>query len=106
MSTTLSLYWNLPSASREDRFDATVKLIGALENFQERHLSETAVDASASGLDAFNAPDVAYAVKRLVRGLSSPREFSRLGFAAALTEVRQLNMLRICVLITGLPVAV
>jgi DNA polymerase phi len=36
-----------------------------------------------------NAEDVAYTVKRLVRGLASSRESSRLGFAVALTEVRQ-----------------
>jgi DNA polymerase phi len=35
-----------------------------------------------------NAPDVVYTVKRLVRGLGSSRESSRLGFAVALTEVR------------------
>lgn len=34
-----------------------------------------------------NAEDVVYTVKRLVRGLASSRESSRLGFAVALTEV-------------------
>lgn len=34
-----------------------------------------------------NAEDVVYSVKRLVRGLGSSRENSRLGFAVALTEV-------------------
>ena len=34
-----------------------------------------------------NAEDVTYSVKRLVRGLASSRESSRLGFAVALTEV-------------------
>jgi DNA polymerase phi len=34
-----------------------------------------------------NAQDVVYSVKRLVRGLASSRESSRLGFAVALTEV-------------------
>lgn len=34
-----------------------------------------------------NAPDVVYTVRRLVRGLGSSRESSRLGFAVALTEV-------------------
>ena len=38
-------------------------------------------------LQAENSADVAYAVQRLVRGLGSPRESSRLGFAVALTEV-------------------
>lgn len=34
-----------------------------------------------------NAEDVVYTVRRLVRGLGSSRESSRLGFAVALTEV-------------------
>ncbi|BEJ00908.1 hypothetical protein CcaverHIS631_0507650 [Cutaneotrichosporon cavernicola] len=34
-----------------------------------------------------NAPDVVYCIKRLVRGLGSSREHSRLGFAVALTEL-------------------
>jgi hypothetical protein len=37
-----------------------------------------------------NAEDVVYCVKRLVRGLGSSRESSRLGFAVALTEVGDL----------------
>ena len=39
------------------------------------------------GMAANNAEDVVYCVKRLVRGLGSSRESSRLGFAVALTEV-------------------
>jgi len=38
-------------------------------------------------LGSSNAEDVVYSVKRLVRGLASSRESSRLGFAVALTEV-------------------
>lgn len=38
-------------------------------------------------LDKENAPDVVYAVKRLIRGLGSSRDSSRLGFAVAVTEV-------------------
>jgi DNA polymerase phi len=38
-----------------------------------------------------NAPDVVYCIKRLVRGLGSSREHSRLGFAVALTEVGSIN---------------
>jgi DNA polymerase phi len=40
-------------------------------------------------LDKENADDVVYAVKRLIRGLGSSRDSSRLGFAVALTEVRR-----------------
>lgn len=38
-----------------------------------------------------NSEDVRYSIKRLVRGLTSSRESSRLGFAVALTEVRLSN---------------
>lgn len=41
-----------------------------------------------SSLAKDNAEDVAYTVKRLVRGLASSRESSRFGFSVALTEVR------------------
>ena len=48
-------------------------------------------DAPAKKLDkqltVRNAEDVVYSLKRLVRGLASSRESSRLGFAVALTEV-------------------
>lgn len=40
-----------------------------------------------------NAEDVVYSVKRLVRGLASSRESSRLGFAVALTEVSRISKL-------------
>lgn len=54
---------------------------------------ERLISAEDAELDAKfvrdNHPDVAYTVKRLVRGLSSSRESSRLGFAVALTEVRR-----------------
>jgi DNA polymerase phi len=111
MSTTLPLFWDLSSAEKKKRLDASVKLIGTLEKFQvtfERRSAESdASNEDDSGreenvqgvgvveniecdtmLDALNAPDVAYSIRRLVRGLGSPRESSRLGFAVALTEVR------------------
>lgn len=96
---------------KKKRLDASVKLISTLENFQVAFACRSAEsDASSnedesgreedvqdvgmvenvecdSMLDALNAPDVAYSIRRLVRGLGSPRESSRLGFAVALTEV-------------------
>jgi DNA polymerase phi len=42
-----------------------------------------------------NAEDVAYTVKRLVRGLASSRESSRFGFSVALTEVRPSFMIEL-----------
>lgn len=52
---------------------------------------DAALKSAAAKLDSKlaseNAEDVVYTVKRLVRGLASSREQSRLGFAVALTEV-------------------
>jgi DNA polymerase phi len=104
MSTTLPLFWHLSSSSKKERVDASVKLIGALEQFQAqfvpKNISDTASGSEpdeeeddeegtgkSDGLDALNAQDVSYSIRRLVRGLASPRESSRLGFAVALTEV-------------------
>ena len=103
MSTTLPLFWNLSSASKKERLGATVKLVSSLEHFQSQFIptggqTEAAEDSDASdqeiedngrdALDSLNSPDVAYSIRRLCRGLASPRESSRLGFAVALTEVR------------------
>lgn len=95
MSTTLPLFWNLSSSSKKERIDASVKLISSLEQFQEQFAkdsSDTSEDESQEDdkidpLDKYNAHDVSYSVRRLVRGLASPRESSRLGFSVALTEV-------------------
>ncbi len=99
MSTTLPLFWHLSSANKKERLDASVKLISALEHFQSNFVPKDSPETSededegkeaskSDGLDAFNAQDVSYSIRRLVRGLASPRESSRLGFAVALTEVR------------------
>ena len=106
MTTTLPLFWDLSSASKKDRINASVKLVGALEQFQAKFVPQTLVPGtSGSGdsnddegdedegvlkldkLNLQNAQDVSYSIRRLIRGLASPRESSRLGFAVALTEV-------------------
>ncbi|KAJ7489850.1 DNA polymerase phi-domain-containing protein [Mycena galericulata] len=95
MSTTLPLFWHLSSSSKIQRIDASVKLVGALEQFQAQfipkdHLAsdeEPNDDTLADQIDVLNAHDVAYSIRRLIRGLASPRESSRLGFAVALTEL-------------------
>jgi DNA polymerase phi len=60
---------------------------------------QAAKKAEAVKLDAAlarnNSPDVVYTVKRLVRGLASSRESSRLGFAVALTEVSERQQSRL-----------
>lgn len=105
-TTTLPLYWNLSSAHATERIDASVKLVSALEHFQEQfvaHLPDhpadgngenhaDSADAHMKHLDASNAADVSYAVKRLIRGLASPRDSSRQGFAVALTEVSRMQL--------------
>ncbi|KAG8764681.1 DNA-directed DNA polymerase [Ceratobasidium sp. 428] len=103
MSTTLPLFWHLSSASTEERLDASVKLITSLEQFQidktstaakeDSEDSETSEEGSADEgggskqVGELNSEDVRYALRRLIRGLASPRESSRLGFSVALTEL-------------------
>ncbi|KAI0668533.1 DNA polymerase phi-domain-containing protein [Trametes maxima] len=97
MSTTLPLFWHLSSANKKERLEASAKLVSALEHFQAQFVPkespETSEDeedgkpAKPDGLDVLNAQDVSYSIRRLVRGLASPRESSRLGFAVALTEL-------------------
>ena len=101
MSTTLSLFWSLSSASKSQRIEASAKLISALQHFQSQFVLKSLQDRPQSDeqdandpldqLDALNSQDVSYSIRRLVRGLSSPRESSRLGFAVALTEVCPLS---------------
>lgn len=101
MSTTLPLFWHLSSVTKKERIDASVKLVTALEQFQTQYtqkagpvlVSDEEEDEEDStpksdGLDLLNAQDVTYSIRRLVRGLASSREQSRLGFAVALSEVR------------------
>lgn len=65
----------------EDEEDENVSAGGALTD-EDRH-----VGALDRAFEKENSEDVKYSVKRLVRGLASSRESSRLGFAVALTEV-------------------
>jgi len=104
MTTTLPLFWDLSSVSKKDRIDASVKLVGALEQFQAKFVPQTPAPGTSGSddededdedrgalnsdeLNLLNAQDVSYSIRRLIRGLASPRESSRLGFAVALTEV-------------------
>ena len=107
MSTILPLFWDLSASDKKKRLDTSVKLITTLQKLQTNFENESdepngesllaegnSRDCSAEDveqhnfrLDLLNAPDVAYSIRRLLRGLASPRESSRLGFAVALTEV-------------------
>ncbi|KAH7910650.1 DNA polymerase phi-domain-containing protein [Hygrophoropsis aurantiaca] len=92
MSTTLPLFWDLSSSSKHNRLDASAKLISSLERFQAQHVpndfsKSSDEDAPTDGLDFLNAQDMSYSIRRLIRGLASPRESSRLGFGVSLTEL-------------------
>ncbi|KAF8274212.1 DNA polymerase phi-domain-containing protein [Lactarius quietus] len=110
MSTILPLFWDLSSSDKKKRLDTSVKLVTNLQKLQATFENESAEQDEPSGeshgvegdpqecseedlkqynfrLDVLNSPDVAYSVRRLLRGLASPRESSRLGFAVALTEL-------------------
>ncbi|KZO95720.1 hypothetical protein CALVIDRAFT_537706 [Calocera viscosa TUFC12733] len=88
MSTTLPLYYTLASPSTSERLDASVSLLSALEQFQAQHSFPSTVEGDTEQqFEALNAADVQYAVNRLVKGLASSREQSRMGFAVALTEL-------------------
>jgi DNA polymerase phi len=98
--TTLPLFWDLSASSKNERINASAKLVSALQQFQNQFVAlktgrasdptgeaeETANEVDL--LESANAQDVAYSVRRLIRGLASSREQSRLGFAVVLTEVR------------------
>lgn len=122
-STTLPLFWHLSSNKKDERLDASSRLISALSEFQAGHAVDVEeqpdvdvedYEVQNARLDSLNAADVAYAIRRLIRGLASPRESSRLGFAVALTEVslvtpfcmdRGLTFLSYCPDSTRLPVS-
>ncbi|KAI8990992.1 DNA polymerase phi-domain-containing protein [Mycotypha africana] len=90
-TTTLQLYWDLASFDATARQTAAAALIKSLSDFQAKHEeSLEATDKVADTeekLDLLCASDVSYAVRRLLRGLSSSRQGARQGFSLALTEL-------------------
>ena len=86
----LPLFSRLWHNDPEVRIIFSAQLVAHLQNAQSSYSPEKAAEeASSSGAPADGlASDVSYSLKRLIRGLGSPRESSRLGFAVALTEVR------------------
>lgn len=101
MSNTLALFWNLAATDREARIDASNELLNELlpqssdmgtvdiSAQVESPVSEQVTDEEVAGaeqrIDDANTQDVSYAIRRLVRGLASPRENARVGFAVALS---------------------
>lgn len=85
----LPLFSKLWSSDPKTRIDSSSQLIGHLLAAKETAASsEGHQEPSSSSSNGIAVEeDVSYTIKRLVRGLASPRESSRLGFAVALTEV-------------------
>jgi len=85
---SLECYWKLVSTDPGERIQAAHELIEALiassgGTNTTSIATENGGDHPPSGLSA----DVDYAIKRLVRGLSSSTEAARQGFAACLAEM-------------------
>ncbi|KAJ2470176.1 DNA-directed DNA polymerase, partial [Coemansia sp. RSA 2320] len=90
MTSTLDFYWDLASLDSEKRLEAATGLISALCKFQSERAaggSSTEQALSEEDLDRICASDVSYAVKRLVKGLASPRDGARQGYSMALSEL-------------------
>lgn len=102
MASTLALFWWLSAADRDARIQGSDALVEALveQNTdgtlaappeQPEPLSDVVTEddarAAEERLDELNTADVSYSVRRLIRGLASPRENARIGFAVMLSEL-------------------
>ena len=74
----LAFFWDLASIDEEKRLAASESLLDALQEAQQTHEEKTPGEACV---------ELVYTVRRLVRGLASPRDGARQGFGAALIEV-------------------
>jgi DNA polymerase phi len=112
MPSTLPYYWQLASASTSDRLSSSRSLVDDLVTQQKAasveqvaikksanlfddgleahgaaHIDGKQVEEAEKMLEAHNCSEVVYALRRLMKGLASHRESSRLGFSVALCEV-------------------
>ena len=87
-SDLMSLYWDLASLDPSARIKAAETLTTHLAELQTQH-SPTSPNLikTEDDLNKACAPDVVYALKRLLRGLPSNRAGARQGFSVMLTEV-------------------
>ena len=88
---TLSLYWDLASKDVNIRTRAASNLIKQLVQVHAEWTMNASKQGSmeeADAIEAICAPEVSYAIKRLMRGLASSRAGARQGFSVAFTEVR------------------
>ncbi|TPX37827.1 hypothetical protein SeMB42_g06860 [Synchytrium endobioticum] len=88
---TLSLYWDLASKDVDIRTRAAATLIRQLVAVQSEWSAARTIHMPTNddphGIETLCAPDVSYALKRLLRGLASSRAGARQGFSVALTEL-------------------
>ncbi|ORY26447.1 hypothetical protein BCR33DRAFT_859122 [Rhizoclosmatium globosum] len=83
---TLQLYWDLASLDASVRLTAAAKLSATLKEIYKP--SDKSVEqVTKDTLDAAYSGEIAYALKRLIRGLSSSRDGARQGFTLALAEL-------------------
>ena len=78
-SAFLNCFWDLVSDDQLKRNEAAVGILTYLHSLDDAQTTDE------------RAKDIGYALKRLVRGLSSSRESARLGFASCLTEAVKLQ---------------
>jgi DNA polymerase phi len=83
-TASLELFSHLTLPDPAARLDAAVELVAALTSTQVQHEIDT--DQTKSSLRSL-APDVSYALDRLVRGLSTSSEATRQGFSVALAAL-------------------
>jgi len=90
----LPLFSQLWAHNSDIRIGASAKLVHHLHKTQAAYIQEGIHNAPSAANESDTtshfhglANDVNYSLKRLIRGLASPRDSSRLGFAVALTEV-------------------
>ena len=102
MASTLALFWWLSAADRDARLQGSDALVEALVDQstegvlnappgEPEPLSDVVTEEDAriseQRLDELTTADVNYSVRRLIRGLASPRENARIGFAVVLSEL-------------------
>ena len=86
-NSTLSFYWDLALNDPQLRAQACSKLIQNLQEFQSKFPPITNELTTLDMVKNECAPDISYALKRLIRGLSSSRDGAREGFSLALVEL-------------------
>jgi DNA polymerase phi len=80
----LQFFWDLVSIDESARIKTSAELIRYIDGKQKEWID------SKNQLGDY-CPQLEYSTNRLIKGLTSPREGARQGFALALTEVRLHN---------------